>query len=242
MERLVLVHGSVTGGDRPGARNGGASQTGSSSSSSSDRASPAAHPRPRRLRGAGRMARELVRPATTSSVTRTAASSRSSPQPSAGARALADGDRATRARGWPSTSRRSLRSREGGAELWENGPRHDPEAFLRALPRGRRIGLRPTVAAAAGARAGRPRARRGARPVGGGDPARRAGGRAVPEARRLGRPPPGVRRDLRRARARPRAERLVLPGYGHNAQLHPDFNAAVDGLRRARSTPMRPRS
>ncbi len=26
------------------------------------------------------------------------------------------------------------------------------------------------------------------------------------------------------------AERLVLPGYGHNAQLHPEFNAALTGF------------
>ena len=37
------------------------------------------------------------------------------------------------------------------------------------------------------------------------DPARRARGRAVPEARRLGRAPPCVRRDLRRPRARARS-------------------------------------
>ena len=34
------------------------------------------------------------------------------------------------------------------------------------------------------------------------------------------------------------AERLVLPGYGHNAQLHPDFNAALaDFVERAAVRP-----
>ena len=31
------------------------------------------------------------------------------------------------------------------------------------------------------------------------------------------------------------AERLVLPGFGHNAQLHPDFNAALLGFVRRRA-------
>ena len=31
-----------------------------------------------------------------------------------------------------------------------------------------------------------------------------------------------------------RAERIVLPGHGHSVQRHPDFNAALDRLRRTR--------
>ena len=72
------------------------------------------------------------------------------------------------------------------------------------LPARGRLGVRPAAATAARARAGRPRARRGARPVGGGRPAGRARRRAVPQARRLRRPPSRVRRDLRRPRARAR--------------------------------------
>jgi pimeloyl-ACP methyl ester carboxylesterase len=126
----------------------------------------------------------------------------------------------------------------GGAELWANGPRDDPEAFLRAfleavgsdfdppspLPPALEQGARTLVA------------ERG--PWEAVIPLEELGAAAFPKLVVSGAHHPAfdaicdvLARDLP-------AERLVLPGYGHNAQLHPEFDAALTGLveRAARRT------
>ena len=115
----------------------------------------------------------------------------------------------------------------GGEELWENGPRDDPEAFLRAflaavgsdfdppspLPAQLEQGARTLVAERGPWEAEIPLAelaslRRPTLVVSG---AHHAAFEAICDV-------------LERALS---AERLVLPGFGHNPQLHPDFNAAL---------------
>ena len=116
---------------------------------------------------------------------------------------------------------------EGGAELWENGPRHDPEAFLRAfleavgsdfdppspLPPELEQGARALVAERGPWEAEIPLGELSVAPfpklvVSG---AHHAAFEAICDV---------LERDLP-------AERLVLPGFGHNAQLHPGFNSAL---------------
>ena len=138
-----------------------------------------------------------------------------------------DGDRAAlhpcRARrpgcrGLRARRRRALR--EGRAARAGGLPAH--------VPRRGRLGLRPTLSAAARARAGRQGAGRG------------SAGRGRPTSRWSGSLPLACRHSSSRVRIIPRstrsatssssalgAERLVLPGFGHNAQLHPGFNAAL---------------
>ena len=99
----------------------------------------------------------------------------------------------------------------GGEELYASGATSDPETFLRRFLAAVGSAFDPSLAAPAGARAGRAGAHGRARALGGGDPARGARGGAVPEARRLRRPPPGVRRDLRRPRARARRRARRAP-------------------------------
>jgi pimeloyl-ACP methyl ester carboxylesterase len=111
-----------------------------------------------------------------------------------------------------------------GAELWENGPRADPEAFLRAflvavgsdfdppspLPPELEQGARALVA------------ERG--PWEADIPLDRLAATSFPKLVVSGAHHPafdGICDVLERELG---AERLVLPGYGHTAQLHPDFN------------------
>jgi pimeloyl-ACP methyl ester carboxylesterase len=115
----------------------------------------------------------------------------------------------------------------GGAELWANGPRDDPEAFLRAfldavgsdfdppspLPPELEQGARVLVAERGPWEARIPLTELGAAAfpklvVSG---AHHAAFDAICDV---------LARNLP-------AERLVLPGYGHNAQLHHEFNAAL---------------
>ena len=93
---------------------------------------------------------------------------------------------------------------EGGAAFWRDGPRDDPEAFLRGflasvgsdfdppspLPPALERGARALIAERGPWEAEIPLARLAALDL--------------PDARRLGRAPPRLRRDLRRARARAR--------------------------------------
>ena len=122
----------------------------------------------------------------------------------------------------------------GGEDLWEHGPRHDPEAFLRAfleavgsdfdppspLPTMLEQGARALVAERGPWEAEIPLDDLAVTSfpklvVSG---AHHAAFDAICDV---------LERELP-------AERLVLPGYGHNAQLHPDFNGALaDFVQRA---------
>ncbi len=128
-----------------------------------------------------------------------------------------------------------------GAEWWRTGPTDDPEAFLRGflgyvgsdyvppspLPESLEQGARTLIVERGPWEAEIPL-----------DALARG---AVPDARRLGRPPRGLRRRVRRLLVeRLGAERLVLPGYGHTAQRHPEFNGLLAGLRRGGRKPGRP--
>ncbi len=116
---------------------------------------------------------------------------------------------------------------EGGARLWAEGPRDDPEAFLRTfleavgsdydppspLPPELEQGARTLMAERGPWEAEIPLAELAATPfpklvVSG---AHHAASDAICD----------------RLEQRLSAERLVLPGYGHTVQRHPDFNAAL---------------
>ena len=121
----------------------------------------------------------------------------------AGAGAVADRDRATGDAGRP-RQRRGGRLHPRRGRVVADRPEGRSGGVPAGLPRVRRLRLRPALSPTAAAGAGRTNADRGARPLGGGDPARRARRGPVPDARRLGRPPRRLRRRLRRARGPPR--------------------------------------
>ena len=238
MERLVLVHGSVTGG-RP---TWGAQRRGLG-----DRFElvvlerpgfPAGPPVDRgRLRRARRLASPSCsrRRATTSSGTPTAVSISllAAARRRQAVRSLAVLE--PRARVSRSATRRSAASREGGAELWANGPSDDPEAFLRASSApSARTSTRPRRCRPSSSRA---RARSSSSAARG-----RRRSRSTRSRRRRSRSSSSRARTTRRstrsatcssATSPPSAS--SSPGYGHNPQLHPGFNAALHGLRRASS-------
>ena len=237
MERIVLVHGSVVGGR---ADVGGAA--------------PARRALRARRRSNVRASRR-TRPSTASTSSRTPRSSPDLLEPgdhlvghsyggvdlaarsggAARALALADRDRAAcHARRARRPGRRRLR--RGGSELYASARDRRPGGVPSQLPRGRRLRVRPSLPAPAGARAGRASADGRARPVGGGDPARRARRGAVPEARRLRAPPPGVRRDLRRPRARAACRARRAPGLRPRGPAPPGLQRPARRLRRARAS------
>ena len=159
--------------------------------------------RSRRLRaGRSSSSRACSCRAITSSVTRTAASSRSSPQrldpELIGSLTVIEPPATRVAAGDPAVDSFAAE----GEALYASGATSDPEAFLRRFLAA--VGsefdppspLPPELAQGARALA----VERG--PVGGGDPTRRARRGGLPEARRLRRAPPRLRRDLRRPRAR----------------------------------------
>ena len=115
----------------------------------------------------------------------------------------------------------------GGAELWEHGPRHDPEAFLRAfleavgssydppspLPPDLEQGARALVA------------ERG--PWEAEIPLDELAGAAFPKLVVSGAHHAAFDAICDVLERELPAERLVLPGFGHTPQLHPDFNDAL---------------
>jgi pimeloyl-ACP methyl ester carboxylesterase len=115
----------------------------------------------------------------------------------------------------------------GGAELWAGGPRDDPEAFLRAFLDAVGSDFDPPSPLP-------PRLDRGARML---VHERGPWEAEIPlaELASLGLPTlvvsgahhaafDAICDVLERVLS---AERLVLPGFGHNPQLHPEFNAAL---------------
>ena len=144
-------------------------------------------------------------PATTSSATRTAVSiallaAARRPELIRSLRSSSLPPRGSRSAILPSTA-----SPREGAELYASGATDEPEAFLRRFLAAVGSAFDPPSPLPPELEQGAQSAGRRARPVGGRDPARRARGGAVPEARRLRRAPSGLRRDLRRPRARARA-------------------------------------
>ena len=122
---------------------------------------------------------------------------------------------------------------EGGARLWAEGPRDDPEAFLRMFLDGGRLRLRPALPAPAGARAGARLLMTERGPWEAEIPLDDARGDAIPEARRLRRPPPGLRRDLRPAGARAGSRARRLPRLRPRSPAPPGLQRDARGLRRA---------
>ena len=112
---------------------------------------------------------------------------------------------------------------QGGIDWWQTGPTRRSGGVPARLPHLRRLRLRSPLPAAAAARAGRADADRRAQPVGGRDRSRR------PRRGRRSRSSSSPAAHLAAFDAvcdvlveRLDAERLVLPGYGHTAQRHPD--------------------
>ena len=110
----------------------------------------------------------------------------------------------------------------GGAEFWRTGRATIPRRSCVRSSTGR-LRLRASRPPAARARAGCAGAGRRARPVGGGDPARRALPPRRSDTRGLRRAPPGVRRDLRRPRARARRRAARHPGPRPQPAARPGF-------------------
>ena len=229
----MLVHGSVTGGGPTWA----AQRRGLARPVRAGRpGAPGVPARPAgragRLRRAGRAgSRGLCAPAITSSGTPTAASSRSwRLLVLRERRALADCDRAPVHACRPRQPGRGAFAR-GGAEWWANGPRDDPEAFLRAF-------LGTSARTSIRRRRLPPELEQGARtlvaergPWEAEIPLDELAAARVPDARRLGRPSRRVRRGLRRARARARGRAARAPGLrpqraaapGRSTPRSPDF-------------------
>ena len=148
--------------------------------------------------------------------------------PSVGERArVADGDRAAvherRAR---RSGGRRVRARGRGALA--RRPARRPGGVPARVPRRRsaRTSTRPPrsrPSSSRGAGADRASAARGRREI----PLDDARGARLPDARRLGRAPSGLRRDLRRARAGLDAERLVVPGLRPQPAARPAFTDAL---------------
>jgi pimeloyl-ACP methyl ester carboxylesterase len=115
----------------------------------------------------------------------------------------------------------------GGEELWANGPRDDPEAFMRAfltavgsdfdppvpLPRQLLQGARALVG------------ERG--PWEADIPLDALAARRLPTLVVSGGHLPAFEAICDRLELKLDAERVVLPGFGHNAQLHPEFNRVL---------------
>jgi pimeloyl-ACP methyl ester carboxylesterase len=115
----------------------------------------------------------------------------------------------------------------GGDELWTNGPRDDPEAFMRAFLAAVGSDFEPPVPLP-------PQLLQGARvlidergPWEADIPLEALAARRVPTLVVSGAHHPAFEAICDRLERALPAERLVLPGHGHNAQLHPDFNAAL---------------
>jgi pimeloyl-ACP methyl ester carboxylesterase len=115
----------------------------------------------------------------------------------------------------------------GGEDLWENGPRHDPEAFLRAFLQAVGSGFDPPSPLPAeleqGARA--LVAERG--PWEADIPVDQLAAARFPKLVVSGAHHAAFEAICDVLERVLHAERLVLPGFGHNAQLHPDFNGAL---------------
>ena len=121
-----------------------------------------------------------------------------------------------------------------GAELYAKGAHLDPEAFLRMFLDAVGSDFDPPSPLPPALEQGVRALMRGARAVGGGDPAGAARRARPAEARRLGRAPPRVRRDLRRPRAGARRRAPRAPGLRSQRAAPPGLQRGAARLRRAR--------
>ena len=115
----------------------------------------------------------------------------------------------------------------GGEELWANGPRDDPEAFMRAFLTSVGSDFDPPVPLP-------PQLLQGARVLVGERgpweadiPLEALVARRLPTLVVSGGHNPAFEAICDRLELRLDAERVVLPGFGHNAQLHPEFNRVL---------------
>jgi pimeloyl-ACP methyl ester carboxylesterase len=115
----------------------------------------------------------------------------------------------------------------GGEELWANGPRDDPEAFMRAFLTSVGSDFDPPVPLP-------PQLLQGARVLVGERgpweadiPLEALAARRLPTLVVSGGHHPAFEAICDRLELKLDAERVVLPGFGHNAQLHPEFNRVL---------------
>ncbi len=115
----------------------------------------------------------------------------------------------------------------GGEELWANGPRDDPEAFMRAFLASVGSDFDPPVPLP-------PQLLQGARllvdergPWEADLPLEALAARGLPTLVVSGAHHPAFEAICDRLEQLLDAERVVLPGFGHNAQLHPGFNRVL---------------
>jgi pimeloyl-ACP methyl ester carboxylesterase len=116
---------------------------------------------------------------------------------------------------------------QGGADLWANGPRDDPEAFMRAFLAAVGSDFDPPVPLP-------PQLLHGARllaaergPWEAEIPLATLAARRLPTLAVSGGHHPAFEAICDRLEEELDAERAVLPGFGHNAQLHPEFNRVL---------------
>ena len=115
----------------------------------------------------------------------------------------------------------------GGEELWANGPHDDPEAFMRAFLAAVGSDFDPPVPLP-------PQLLQGARllvrergPWEAEIPLDVIAAKRVPTLVVSGGHHPAFEAVCDRLAEALDAERVMLPGFGHNAQLHPEFNAVL---------------
>jgi len=115
----------------------------------------------------------------------------------------------------------------GGEQLWANGPRDDPDAFMRAFLAAVGSDFDPPVPLP-------PQLLQGARVLVGERgpweaeiPLDAIAAKRVPTLVVSGGHHPAFEAVCDRLDEALAAERVVLPGFGHNAQLHPEFNAVL---------------
>jgi pimeloyl-ACP methyl ester carboxylesterase len=112
----------------------------------------------------------------------------------------------------------------GGEELWANGPRDDPEAFMRAFLAAVGSDFDPPVPLPPQLLAGARLLVRERGPWEAEIPLETLAARRLPTLVVSGGHQPAFDAICDRLEQALDAERAVLPGFGHNAQLHPEFN------------------
>jgi pimeloyl-ACP methyl ester carboxylesterase len=115
----------------------------------------------------------------------------------------------------------------GGEELWANGPRDDPEAFMRAFLANVGSDFDPPVPLPAQLLQGARVLARERGPWEAEIPIEALAARRLPTLVVSGGHLPAFEAICDRLAQLLDAERIVLPGFGHNAQLHPELNRVL---------------
>ncbi len=115
----------------------------------------------------------------------------------------------------------------GGAELWENGPRDDPEAFMRAFLAAVGSDFDPPTPLPPPLLQGARVLARERGPWEADIPLEELAALHVPTLAVSGGHHPAFEAVCDRLQQALGAERVVLPGYGHNVQLHREFNRVL---------------